>query len=288
MRHRHKPRISLLVPFRPSVHHPHRARLWRWLRDYWRHELPEAEIVIGRSTSHAFSKTEAVNDAARRARGGIFVLLDSDAYLAGSAIMEATRQIEEAAERGHHLWFVPYRNLYRLTEESTELVLESDPSHPYRFSTPPPEDAVESTEGSMHGHHYGAMCLIMPREAFETVGCMDPRFKGWGGEDVAFLLALDTLYGKHKSLKNDILHLWHPSIGKTVTDKMWEGQHSPGVNNNLAVRYHRAHGDSVKMRILVDEGCLGCARCTSWWYYPLAWLRLVLLRVYYWIFGPLV
>lgn len=254
-----RPKISLLVPFRPSVSSPHRTRVWKWLKKYWKHELPEAEIVIGRCNNASFSKTEAVNDAARRARGDIFVILDADAYLPGSSILHCARAIEDAELRGHKLWFLPYRHLYRLTEKSTEKVLRSDPRNPYKFSSPPPVDDVEQPTGSSYGHHYGAMVQVMSRKAFETVGCMDPRFQGWGGEDVAFLRAVDTLYGKHKSLNVDILHLWHPSIGKTVLDKMWEGQKCPGSNSNLATRYNRATGDRVKMRALVDEGCKECS-----------------------------
>lgn len=262
-----RPQISLLVPFRPNSATRHRTRIWKWLEKYWRHELPDAEIVIGRSKGAAFSKTEAVNDAASRARGRIFVILDSDAYVRGESILDCARAIEEASRRGHKLWFIPYRNLYRLTEASTELVLNSDPRLPYRFPSPPPLGEVESTVGSMHGHHFGAMIQIMPREAFETVGCMDTRFRGWGGEDVAFLRALDTLYAKHKSIKADVLHLWHPSIGSSVYDRMWEGQHRPGLNAELAARYNRATGDRARMRALVDEGCRGRCRHSRWWWY---------------------
>jgi hypothetical protein len=249
-----RPQISLLVPFRPSVEHPHRVRLWAWLEQYWRYELPDAEIVIGRSTSETFSKTEAVNDAARRATGRIFVILDSDTYIRGTAILKCARAIEDAQRRGHRLWFIPYRRLYRLTEESTEQVLASSHQWPFRFPSPPPVDEVESTVGSMHGHHFGAMIQVMPREAFELVGGMDPRFQGWGGEDVSFMRAVDTLYAKHKTLRHDVLHLWHPSIGITVYDRMWEGQQRPGSNSRLAERYNRAVGDRVRMLALVDEG----------------------------------
>ena len=66
-----------------------------------------------------------------------------------------------------------------------------------------------------YGHRYGAMITILPREALDTLGCFDERFKGWGGEDIAFLRALDTLFGKHKTIDDDVMHLWHPVIGLT-------------------------------------------------------------------------
>jgi hypothetical protein len=247
------PQLSLLVPFRASKDHPHRVRLWRWLQQYWAHELPDAEIVMGRCRSQIFCKTEAVNDAAQRARGRILVILDSDAYLRGEQIVHAARAIEEAGRRGINRWFVPYRHLYRLREQATEEILASDPRQPLRLRHPPSLDDVESLTSAAYGHHYGAMCQMMPRAAFECVGGMDPRFEGWGGEDVAFLRAVETLWGKNKSIDAPIYHLWHPSIGTTAKDKQWEGQSRPGVNNRLATRYGQATGDRARMRALVDE-----------------------------------
>jgi hypothetical protein len=241
------------------------------LEEYWGYELPDAEIVIGRSKSETFSKTEAVNDAASRARGRIFVIIDSDTYLRGEQILRCARAIEESARRGYRRWYIPYRRLYRLMEAPTELVLTSDPKWPFRFSVPPPKEDVESTTTAMYGHHFGAMIQVMPREAFEVVGGMDRRFEGWGGEDVAFVRAVDTLFGKHKTLNADVLHLWHPSIGTNASNKMWEGQDRPGVNNRLASRFHKATADRVKMRALVDEANMKAdasnwvRRLARWW-----------------------
>ena len=59
-RHRHhhherREHISLLVPFRAADEE--RERIWHWLHEYWRHELPGAEIVRGRDDDYPFSKT---------------------------------------------------------------------------------------------------------------------------------------------------------------------------------------------------------------------------------------
>lgn len=249
----HRPQISLLVPFRASAWTPDRTRLWDWLQRYWEWELPDAEVVIGVSTRPIFSKTEAVNDAASRATGRVFVILDSDAYLRGEQILEAARAIETAARHNIKRWYVPYRRLYRLTQQASEKVLASDPKWPHRFPSRPDIKELETPNAAAYGHLFGAMCQIMPREAFECVGGMDPRFAGWGGEDVAFVRALDTLFAKNKTLDQEILHLWHPSIGHNATNKQWEGQSAPGPNGNLAKRYHRATGDIAAMRALCDE-----------------------------------
>lgn len=246
--------LSLIVPLRlerGSV----RERSWRWLRQYWAHELPDAEVVIGRSSGPVFSKTRAVNDAVRRSRGRILCVIDADAYLPGYVIQACADRLEIDLSRGVRRWFIPYTALYRLTEEASSVVLGSSPLDPYRLPSPPPDEWVESTVGSLHGRRYGAMIVIYPREAFDLLGGMDPRFEGWGGEDIAFARALDTLYAKHKTTPNDVNHIWHPKIGDSYVTRTWAGQED-GVqlNSHLASRYSHATGDRVMMRGLVDEG----------------------------------
>lgn len=265
--------ISILVPFRADNHY--RSELWEWLREYWEAEIPEAEVIIGHDHKAGrrkpFSKTAAVNNAFRRSHGDIIVILDADAYLDAEVVEHCARRLRKARRHGAQTWFVPYRNMYRLTEEATEEVIESDPENPLRFPSPPDDDDIDGQQGSWgpgKANKYGALIQIMPREAFLTVGCIDPRFRGWGGEDVSFLRALDTLWGRHKNTPNDVLHLWHPKIHTSGYDptnqyltRVWNGQRAPGSNNFLATQYHLATWKPERMRKLVDAGCASAAPC---------------------------
>lgn len=246
------PKISLLIPF--SSKDPVRRRNFKWLLKYWKHELPYAEIIIGKSRSKIFCKGEALNNAVRKSNGQVLVILDADAYLPGNIINRCADRILEEKENGHNLWYVPYRNLYRLKEWITGLIIASDPNDPLRLSSPPPSDQVEDNgDKAKYGHRYGAMIMIFPREAYDRIGCFDERFKGWGGEDIALLRTLDTLYSKHKTTRNDILHLWHPFIGNNYKNRRWEGQQQGSVNSNLANRYNKATRDPIAMRNLIAE-----------------------------------
>lgn len=250
--HQPRPKISLLIPF--STGDRWRKNSFEWLLKYWRHELPDAEIIIGKSRSRVFCKGEALNYAVKKSRGKVLVIMDADAYIPGKVIEYCADRILE--EQEHHLWYVPYRNLYRLTKGITERILASNPECPLRLPSPPPEEDVENNRHkSKYGHRYGAMCMVFPREAYDILGCFDERFKGWGGEDVALLRALDTLYGKHKTTSNDILHLWHPFIGANYKTRVWKGQKHGGINDRLASKYNKATRQPSKMRKLVDEGC---------------------------------
>jgi len=242
--------ISLLVPFK-SHKGDHRMHVWTWLKQYWEHALPGAQVVMGVSESPMFCKTAAVNYAAYRATGDIFVIMDADCYMAPEHILHAAALIRQSK---HPLWLVPYRRFYRFTEEYTLEILKKDPEKPLNVPSPPSDDVVSNRERSAYGHWFGALIQMMPREAFEMVGGMDERFYGWGGEDVSFLRALDTLYARHKTTMNPVYHLWHANIGKTYQTRLWVGQHDPMANDRLSIEYDHTFGDPVKMRKLVDGG----------------------------------
>jgi pyruvyltransferase len=248
------PQISILVPFRDDGEQ--RSIVWNWLRQYWYANLESVEIVQGHDDGWPFSKAVAVNNAAARAHGRVFVILDADTYLDTQVVQNCADAIERAQGAGKRLWFMPYNKLYRLDQPATARLLGADPTCPYDIPTPPPPDWLETGIGGGHGlyygHQFGALIQIMPREAFALVGGMDPRFRGWGSEDASLLRALDTLYCQHELARRDVLHLWHPHPGTDWTTRRWVGQQIQ-TNSRLAQRYSMATGEPYFMRSLVDE-----------------------------------
>jgi hypothetical protein len=263
--------ISLLVPFQGNE--LTRVADWQWLKEYWEYHLPDCEILVGgdptsrhRWQRRAFSKTHAVNHLFKKSKGDIIVILDADAYLDAKVVTHCAERLRSARRRDVRTWFIPYQHIYRLTFDATAELLETNPAHPLKFSSPPPRYDVQDTHGSGIGRRFGAMCQIMPREAFETVGCMDPRFRGWGGEDCSFMHAVDALWGPHKNTPNDILHLWHSRIQSRSSlsweIREWEHQENGRTNDWLSSQYNNSIGNAKKMRVLVDEGCRH--RCGRW------------------------
>lgn len=254
--------ISILIPFRCTDKSSPRIKNIEWLRKYWVAQLPGAEIIIGEDpdTNSIFSKSVAVNNAAAIAKGDVFAIVDADGYVSADSVLHCAEEIRHARKTGRKLWFVPYRQFYRLTEEASRLLLQSNPATPREFSAPLASEFVLGDTDPKVGHWYGAMIQIMPREAFELVGGWDIRFRGWGGEDHAAMRAMDTLYVLHKTLPGRVLHVWHPQIGPQGTqewvhwkDRMWENQSESGVNDRLSHRYYAAQGRPQMMRKLVDE-----------------------------------
>jgi hypothetical protein len=259
--------ISILIPFRaPSDKDNARIRNVSWLKQYWIAQLPGAEVIIGEDphTDFPFSKSVAVNNAVSKATGDVFVIVDADGYIGVDAVLHCVKEIRSARRKGKKLWFVPYRQFYRLTEEASKYLLDSDPAKPHKFSTPLSSIYIMNDTDPKVGHWYGAMIQIMPREAFEQVGGWDERFRGWGGEDHAAMRAMDTLYTLHKTLPGQVLHVWHPQLSPdgqarlvNWKNRMWEGQQETGVNNKLSHRYYAAQNRPEMMRKLVDESRTG-------------------------------
>ena len=207
----------------------------------------------------------AVNNAASKAHGDIFVIIDADAYISADSIITCAKEIRLAKKKGFKLWFVPYRKLFRLTEEASEKLLNSNPKSQFYLNSTLQDyeylnkTAFKGTPSSQIGHWYGAMIQLMSKEAFEIVGGWDIRFRGWGGEDHAAMTAMDTLYSPHKTLAGQILHIWHPTVvaeGKNDTKgkhRLWYNQKQESNNDSLSGRYYWSDRNPNKMRKLVSE-----------------------------------
>lgn len=260
--------VSFLIPFQCKDLTHQRVKNWKWLREYWAYHFPLAEIIVGvdalseENPGIPFSKSTAINEAASRATGDILIIVDADGFLKISDVKRCIHQIREAREEDKRLWFIPYRRFYRLSERASARLLSSDVRDPYQFPSPPNPADIQNTSGSQHGHWFGAGIQIMPREAFDAVGCWDERFRGWGGEDHAAMRATDTLYWPHKTLPSQFLHVWHPMYNPKGAsadwvdwkDRVWVNQTESGANDRLSAKYYGAYGDSKRMRRLVEEG----------------------------------
>lgn len=250
--------ISIIIPFEPrgGVRQENYEFLW----EFYRNALPHAQIITEGYPRLPFNKSAAINKGAQRATGDVFAILDADALIDPEVLVEAAAEIRSARARGQQLWLMPYRRLYRLTRDVSRYLREFWPHQEQRYITdvylaePLDPDAYDNHGGgSMHGHMFGAMCQVMPREAYETVGGWDERFAGWGGEDVSFARALDTLWGRHRSLDYPIFHLWHPTASEG-DKRLWDGQEADDRSNgHLAQRYHQAYMDHDRMRSLSIE-----------------------------------
>lgn len=220
---------SVLVPWAPGC--PHREDAWKWVQARFASEHPDWEVVEGSSPPGPFSRTAAILDALGRASGDRLLVLDADIWSDFSEAMEMV---------GEHGWAVPHRLVHRLSAESTEKVLAGADWRGLPLSSDNSQDAKP---------YKGLECggaVAFRRDALEAVP-PDPRFRGWGQEEVSHAAALRTLIGKPWRGDADLVHLWHPSQPRM--------NRRIGSRESVALmrRYVAARGRKTKMLDLIQE-----------------------------------
>jgi hypothetical protein len=178
--------ISVIVPWQPGC--PYRERNWAYLRPFWERH---GEVIEG-VCDGPWSKGVAVRDGLARAHGDKIVVADADVWV------DPTLAIESDAT-----WAVPHLKVHRLSDESTVRMIDGEPWRAL------PLDRSNSRDMKPYNGQPAGGVLVINRAALEQ--CLpDPRFVGWGHEDVAWDIALTTLYGNPWRDNADLVHLWHP------------------------------------------------------------------------------
>lgn len=236
--------ISILVPFRAEAGEAGRIRKqnWEWLERRWRAHLPQAEIVMGTDDGMPFSKTTAVNDAYSKASGDVFVIADADSWV---PVNHVRASIQYVLTR--QVLVVPWTIAHRLTAADTTRVRRMDPATDNPFT----QSMRKNVSDYRPSPSTAAMVIVVTREGFERVGGMDPRFRGWGAEDVAFGLACGALLGLTKIILGEAYALYHKRPRENGR-RVWEGDEG-GHNMELGARYWDAKADPKKMTALCSE-----------------------------------
>jgi hypothetical protein len=156
------------------------------------------------------------------------VVADADVWCTG--VTEAVLEVRDGSVQ----WAIPHWHVYRLTERVTAGVLAGRP-------------VVDDVEQDPYQGHAGGGITVLSWEAFRDTP-MDPRFVGWGQEDDAWALALDTLQGPRWRGRAQLHHLWHPAQPR------WDREWGSVAGRDLYRRYERAASNGqVAMRALLAE-----------------------------------
>jgi hypothetical protein len=229
--------LSVLVAFRDDTEDQHRTKLWDVVRGLLASQLPQAEVVVESDDGIPFCKTAALNRAAARASGSAFYILDADSWVPAYQVREAHRWIVNGKA-----WAKPWNLKSKLGPDATVEVLQGGWDGAYR---PEWRRGLE-----YRGAYPPAPPLLVSRDAFETVGGLDERFRGWGSEDVAFAESLTTLFSPPQIVRGDCVHLHHARIGKSGRD-FWPGQDNYDESAPLMAEYRKARRRPDLMRELI-------------------------------------
>lgn len=222
--------VSVIIPFDPAGDE-HRDRALDYVRAWWQELAVDVIICSTLSTEETWSKGRVVDRGVEWSRDGggdLLVIADADCVPARVGILAAIRAVQNGAA-----WAQPHGPVWRLSEKATAGIYAGRPVtalRPRRRSEGPP----------------GGGCVVLTRQAYDATGGIDPRFEGWGGEDISWARALDTLAGPALRCSDPLIHLFHvsarPQFGRACA-----------ASEALAGRYYDAAGDPAAMQVLVDE-----------------------------------
>lgn len=219
--------VSIVMPYTSDDEHRQAAR--RWVLGWYARHHPGWQLVEG-ACAGEWSKGAALADAVARASHDILVVADADSVVPPDTLEEAVARVAAGAA-----WVMPHRTVYRLSDtHTTQVYAGAEPQR--RDTCRPPYAGV-----------VGGGITVLTRDAWQTVSGIDPRFVGWGGEDMAFGWALETLCGAGVHLTAPLYHLWHKQEAKG------QRRHGSPESEALAGRYRDARNKPDAMRALIAE-----------------------------------
>lgn len=229
-------KVSIHIPYSLHSKNEERARLCAFVINRWRTLFPNFQLSVSDDpvVDSVWNRSRARNNSINNSDSDYIVIADADTICPSEAITDALDYIEGRKPFG--AWVLPYHDsgYYNLTKEYTERILGLDP----KSELPSENELIYE-----HKIESWAGILVMSRKAWDTVGGYDESFIGWGYEDNAFRLALDTLWTRHTRLDYPILHLWHSAPEDTRF-----GQPNISHNQRLYQKYVAAYGNIRAMR----------------------------------------
>lgn len=198
------------------------------MRGQYRKHHPDWQILI----SHApgpdpWVKADPVNAAIEATDAEFVLVADADVWCDGLA--EALQALKDGAR-----WAVPHTEVRRLDEEGSIAFM----------------DGAKWVNLGVDRAPYigvrGGGLVMARREVFQHVP-MDPRYVGWGAEDMSLGLALNCLFGPCWRGKSVLIHLWHPPQERA------HHKYGNPQSHQLYQRYHAARRDPDMMASLLAE-----------------------------------
>ena len=188
--------VSIIVPWSPDD--PGREAGWAWVKARYQALYPDWQLLTGSSRRGRWRKGEAVMDALQRATGRVLVIADADCAVPEVALRQAVQLVESGVP-----WVMPHRKVFRLSPSQTANWLTLDPAS---WTAPPSHDLTRAP----YAGRAGGGIVVVERADYMACGGIPLAFEGWGAEDEALAVILDTLAGQHTRLEYDLVHLWHP------------------------------------------------------------------------------
>lgn len=213
------------MPWRAGC--PHREAAWTFVRERLAASLPDSLIVEATAPEGDWCKAAAVSPTVARLPAAVDLVVIHDADVWCDGLPAAIDAVRAGAA-----WAIPHIGVMRLTEAATARVLAGGVGD-------------ELCERAYRGVEGGGI-VVLRRDTY--TGCpLDPRFTGWGQEDISWGIALRCLHGEPWRARVPLTHLWHPPQQRMTR------RYGSKAGRLLERRYYHARRDPVAMRALIEE-----------------------------------
>lgn len=185
---------AIIVPLSANLGED-RAAHWHWLRRRLGLLHPDTPVIEAVDDGPVWSKGRALAAGVAETNADVLVFMDADVMLEAGALAEAIEVVGSG-------WVVPHEKVYRLGPDVTRRLVAGP------VTGMPTKDCLGCLERRPYaGVPTGGM-VVMHRSAWEAAP-LDPRFEGWGMEDLSWRWALRELVGPMVRLKHRLWHLHH-------------------------------------------------------------------------------
>ncbi|MGE6753029.1 galactosyltransferase-related protein [Rossellomorea sp. NPDC071047] len=223
--------FSIIIPFHSKD--PYRKNALSVVMNYYKTLFPNTDIIIAYDGNDPYSKSSAINKAVKKAKTEFIAIVDADILCPKYAIFTGLKLLK------YFPLILPFNNVCDLSRPLSEKIYEK------------PNFSLNTS--LLHGKNrhpkksipVGGINLIK-KTCFMKIKGFDERFKGWGGEDDAFVAACDTICGPHKRLTGDIYHLWHPPK-KAKTNPYYSNNH------RIVIEYFKAYNKKEEMMKILSK-----------------------------------
>lgn len=223
--------VEVIIPWSHAATYD-RHRAFDHVHDWYREH--DYSVRTNPCPVDPWAKGAAVDAAVKLSPARVLVIADADVLVPVEALQRSVLAVTCGAA-----WSQPHGEVFRLSQDTTARVYtEALPGRPRWL----PRRALANRQ---HTGPHGGGIVVLTRDAYDTVGGIDPRFVGWGGEDISFARALDTLVGPCLRFDAPMWHFWHERQERRP------GNRASSETEQLANAYLAACGHRDRMRALV-------------------------------------
>lgn len=183
-----------------------RSAAFEFLTARYQRDHPDWPVSVGTASAGGpagapgWSKGAALRQARENVRADVLIVADADCLVPDAQLSAAVHAVLAGAS-----WSVPYVHVRRLKPEPTRQLLHTG-GIPTGLLRATPDGILDRDE---YVGVRGGGIVVLRSDVYDACP-LDPRFRGWGGEDESWGLALTTLYGPSLDVEGSVWHLWHP------------------------------------------------------------------------------